>query len=104
VVAGEKLQGDQRRATARRALVVEAAVEELGLLTEAELTDGPVGDRPHPVVGVACIRLDVVLPLPAQVGQLALLALLCEGVCLSGCLLERQDAESPFRERGAGPM
>ena len=31
-------------------------------------------------------------------------ALLREGLCLRGCLLERQDAESPFSDRGGGPM
>jgi len=100
-LAREQLERDQRRAAARRALVVEAAPEELDLLTEAKLADGPIGDRALAVVGAPGRTLDLVLPLPAQVGQLSLVALTREDVCSGSCLLERQ--ESPFRERGAGP-
>jgi hypothetical protein len=100
----EQLERDQRRAAAGRALVVEAARQQLDLLAEAELADGPVGDRAFSVVGASRGSLDLVVPLAAQVGELPLVALRREGVCAGGCLLEgRQDAWSPFSERGAGP-
>ena len=79
-LAREQLERDQRRTAAGRALVVEAAPEQLDLLAEAELTDGPVGDRALAVVGTASGALDLVVPLPAQVGELAFVALLGEGV------------------------
>ncbi len=102
-VAREPLEGDQRRATARRALVVEPAAQQLDLLAEPELADGAKGRRPFAVVGAARAAFDLVLPLPAQVGELALLALLGEGLGPSRCLLEGQLAEPPFSDRGAGP-
>jgi hypothetical protein len=102
-LAREQLERDQRRAAAGRALVVEAAPEQLDLLTEAKLADGPVGDGALAVVGAPGRSLDLVLPLPPQVGELAFVALLGQGISLRRCLLERQDAWSPFNERGAGP-
>jgi hypothetical protein len=100
-VARQQFERDQRRATAGRALVVEAAPEQLDLLAKAKLADGPVGDRPLAVVEAAGRALDLVVPLPAQVGELTFAALLGEGVGPGSCLLEGQ--LSPFRERGAGP-
>ena len=100
-VAREELERDQRRAAARRALVVEPAREQLDLLAEAELADRAVGDRPLAVVGAPGRPLDLVLPFAPEVGELALVALLREGVGLGGCLGEGQ--ASPFSERGAGP-
>ncbi len=102
-LAREQLERDQRGASAGRALVVEATPEQLDLLTEAKLADRPVGDRALAVVGAASGALDLVVPLPAQVGELAFVSRLGEGVSLGRCLLERQDAWSPFNERGAGP-
>ena len=101
-VTGEQLERDQRRAATGRTLVVETAGEELDLLTEAELPDRAIGGRALAVVLAAGGALDLVVPLPAQVGQFALVALGREGICLRGCLLEGQ-ARSPFNERGAGP-
>ena len=103
LVAREQLERDQGRAAAGRALVVEAAPEQLDLLTEAKLADRPVGDRALAVVGAPGRALDLVVPLPAQVGELALVARLRKGISLRGCFLEIQDAWSPFSERGAGP-
>ncbi len=103
-VAGEKLERDQSRAAAGRALVVEPATEELDLLAKAKLPDGPVGDRPLAVVGAARGTLDLVLPLPAQIGQLALGTFLGERVRLGSCVGERaQEAEPPLSDRGGGP-
>jgi hypothetical protein len=102
-VPRQPLEGDQRRAPAGRALVVEAAPEELELPPEAELPDRAEGDGPLAVVRAAGSRLDLVLPLPPQVRELPLLALLGEGLGLSGCLLEGQVAWPPLSDRGAGP-
>ncbi len=102
-VAREQLQRDQGGAAAGRALVVEAALEQLDLLAKAELADRPIGDRPLAVIGAPGGALELVLPLPAQVGELLLLALLGESVGLGGCFREGQEAWSPFSERGAGP-
>ena len=99
-VAREQLERDQRRAAAGRRLVVETAAEQLDLLAEPELSDGPVGDRPLAVVGDARGAFDLVLPLAPQIGELALLALLGECVGLRRRLGERQASSS---ERGAGP-
>jgi hypothetical protein len=101
-VPREQLEGDQRGAAAGRALVVEPAREQLDLLPEAELADRPVGDRALAVVAVAGLRLDLVLPLPAQVCQCPLVARLRERVRLGRCLGERQDGAA-VSERGAGP-
>jgi hypothetical protein len=101
-VAREQLEGDQRRAPAGRALVVEPAGEQLDLLAEAELADRAVGDCPLAVVRAAGLRLDLVLPLPPQVGQRPLVTRLRERVGLGSCLRERQDG-APVSERGAGP-
>jgi hypothetical protein len=82
MVAGEKLEREQRRPTAGRALVLEAPAEELGFLPEAELPDRAIGDRPFPVVGRAGGALDLVLPLGPQPGELLLAPLLGQGVRL----------------------
>ena len=84
MVAREELERDQRRAAAGRALVVEPAAQELGLLTEPELPDRAVGDGALAVVGGAGRGLELVLPLRAQAGELALRALLRERGRLSG--------------------
>ena len=84
MVARKQLEGDQRRATAGRALVLEPAPQELGLLPEAELPDRAVGDRTLAVVGRADRRLELVLPARTQVGQLTLGALARELVRLGG--------------------
>jgi hypothetical protein len=102
-VPREQLERDQRRAAAGRALVIEAPAQQLDLLAETELTDRPIGDRALAVVGAARGPFNLVLPLAAQIGELALVALFGEGGCAGGCLLEGQDAWSPFSERGAGP-
>src|SRR4051794_35755979 len=99
--AGQALERDQRRAANGRALVLEAASQELDLLAEPELDDRPVGHRAHPVVAIACRRLDLVAPLEAQVGKLllepALRVLVGEGCCL------RELHQWAARVRGPGP-
>jgi hypothetical protein len=101
-VPRQQLQGDQRRAAAGRTLVVEPACEQLDLLAEAELADRPVGDGALAVVGAASAALDLVLPLPTEIGQPPLVSRLGERVCLGGCLGEGQDVAA-VSERGAGP-
>jgi hypothetical protein len=88
VVAGEQLEREERRATASRAHVLEPAAQQLGLLPEAELADRPVGDRAHAEVLGAGVRLDVLVPLRPQLGELALGPRLGERVGLGGCLGE----------------
>jgi hypothetical protein len=78
VVAREQLEREERRAAARGALVLEAAPQELGLLPVAELPDRPVRDGALAVVGGPRLALDLVLPLRAQLCELALRALLRE--------------------------
>jgi hypothetical protein len=89
-IAREQLQRDERRAAARRALVVEPAPQQFDLLLEAELPDRTVGDRPLPEVAAAREPLDLVCPLRAQLGELLLGAALGERLCLRRCLLEVQ--------------
>ena len=62
-VAGEQLERDQRRAAAGRALVLEAAPQQLDLLAETELADRAVRDRPLAVVRRRAGAFDLVLPL-----------------------------------------
>ena len=63
VVTREQLEREQRRAAAGRALVLEAAPQQLDLLAEAELRDRAVGDRPLAVVLRARRRLELLVPL-----------------------------------------
>jgi len=84
MLTGEELERDQRRAAAGRALVVEAAPQELRLLTEPELADCAIRNRALLVVGRPGQALDLVLPLRSQLGELALRALFCERSCLGG--------------------
>jgi len=51
MVSREKLERDQRRASARGALVVQTAPEELRFLAEPELPDRAVGDGALAVIG-----------------------------------------------------
>jgi hypothetical protein len=73
MVSGEKLERDERRAAAGRALVLDAAAQELGLLPVAELPDRPIGDCALAVVGGPGETLDFVLPLRSEPGELLLL-------------------------------
>jgi hypothetical protein len=82
MVTREKLEREQRRPTASRALVFETPAEELGLLPEAELADRAISDRPLPVIGRAGGALDLVLPLRAEPGKLLFAPLLGEGLRL----------------------
>ena len=78
MVARKQLERDQRRSPAGRALVVDSAAEQLRLLAKAELSDRPVGDGALSVVVRTGRGLELVCPLRAQPGQLALGALLRE--------------------------
>jgi hypothetical protein len=78
MVPREALERNQRRTAAGRALVVEAAPQELRFLTEPELADRAVRDGALPVVRRAGLALDFVLPLRPQLGELALRALFRE--------------------------
>src|SRR5262249_20679436 len=89
VVAREQLERQQRRAAARGALVLEAAAQQLELRAEAELADRAVGDGALAVVLRARGEVELLAPLRAQVGELALGALLREAVRLDGRVRER---------------
>jgi hypothetical protein len=78
MVAREQLERDQSRSPAGRALVLEPAAKQLRLLAEAELPDRAVRDGALPVVVRAGRSLELVGPLRAEPGQLALGALLRE--------------------------
>ena len=84
MVAREQLERDQRRATTGRALVLETAAKQLGLLPEAELADRPIRDGTFAVVVRAGRGLQLVRPLRSQPRQLALGALLRERGSLRG--------------------
>ena len=94
--AREALERDQRRPAHGRALVLEAASEQLELLAEAELCDRAVRERADAVVGVAGGVLDLVAPLAAEVCELALEALRRVLVRERGGLRE---VHQPRRER-----
>jgi len=79
MVAGEKLERDERRAAAGRALVLEAPAEQLGLLAVAELTDRAIGDRPLAVVGRPSEAFDLVLPTRSEPGELLFLPAFGQG-------------------------
>ena len=78
MVAREQLQRDQRRSAAGRALVLDPSAKQLGLLPEAKLPDRPVGDGSLLVVVRASCGFELVSPLRAQAGKLALGSLLGE--------------------------
>ena len=80
VVAREPLEREQRRAAHRGAVVLEPAPQELLLRAEPELADRAVGDRALAKVRSARRRLELVVPLRAQLRQLTLLPLLGERV------------------------
>jgi hypothetical protein len=100
MLARQELERDERRPAAGGALVLEAAAEQLELLPEPELADGSVGERADAVVGVSRVRLDLVVPLRAELRELALRPALRERVGLRGGLGEGQ---AGWSERGAGP-
>jgi hypothetical protein len=84
MVSGEQLEGEQRRTAAGRALVLDAAPQELRLLAKPELPDRAVRDRSLAVVGRASRSLDLVLPASPQLRKLSLGALTRELVRLGG--------------------
>jgi len=78
MVAGEKLERDERGAAARGALVLEPTPQELRLLPVPELADRSVRDGALAVVRRTDGSLEFVLPLRPQLCELALRALFCE--------------------------
>jgi hypothetical protein len=72
MVAREELQREERRAAARRALVLEPAPQQLELLPVAELPDRAVRERALAEVLATCRALDLVLPFRPVRGELAL--------------------------------
>ena len=68
----EELEREERRAARRRALVLQAAAEQLRLLVEAKLSDGAIRERPLAVVAAPGRGLELVVDRTAQVGEGAL--------------------------------
>ena len=100
MVAREQLERDQRRAAAGGALVVQPAAQQLQLLAELKLSDRAVRHRALAVVGAPGRRLELLVPLRAQLRELSLGAALGELLRVRRCLLERQTDAS---DRWAGP-
>src|SRR5438552_3476592 len=103
MVAGEQLERDQRRAAAGGTLVLEPAAQELELLPVAELPDPAVGRSARAVVAVAGRRLDLVVPLLAELCELALGAGGGQLVRLRRSLREIQRRTPTGNERRSGP-
>ena len=104
MVAGEKLEREERRAAAGRAVVLEAAPEELGLLREAELADRAVGERALAEVVVADRRLELLVDVAAQVGERALVRLGVRGGGFArGSTRDRRAAPTSEAGRLPGP-
>jgi hypothetical protein len=74
VVPREELEREERRPAARRALVLEAAPEQLELLAVAKLADRAVRQRAFAEIGAAGRALDLVLPLRPMRCELSLVA------------------------------
>ena len=89
VVAREQLEGEQRRTPNRRALVVEAAPQELDLRAEPELADRAVRDGALAKIGRPRGALELFVPLRAQLREAALVAFGRERVGLNGGVGER---------------
>ena len=89
MVARELLEREQRRAAHGRAVVLEPAAQQLLLRAEPELADRAVRDRALAEVRRARRGFELVVPLRAQLRQLALVALLRERVGLSRSFGER---------------
>src|SRR5262249_4639463 len=100
-VARQKLERDQRRPATGRALVLDAAPEQLELLTKAELADRAVRDGPLLVARAAGRGLDLLVPLRPKLGKLSLGPALRQLVRLGGGFGEGQLTAA--RLRGAGP-
>jgi hypothetical protein len=90
MVSREPLEREERGAADGRALVAEAAPEQLSLRAEAEAADRLVGDSAVAEVGGTRGRLELVVPLRPQRGERPLVARLGERVGLRRCLGERQ--------------
>jgi hypothetical protein len=84
MLARQKLERDQRRPPAGRALVLEAPAKQLGLLPEAELPDRPVRNSAFLVVVRTGRGLEFVGPLCPEPSELTFGALLGERGSLRG--------------------
>ncbi len=101
MIARQLLERQERRTANGRALVFEAASQQLFLRAEPELADRPVCDHALTEVGGAGGGLELVVPLGPQLRQLALLPLPRESVGLRRGLSERQSSSIV---RAPGPM
>src|SRR6476659_1937382 len=101
MLARKQLEREQRRASTGGTAVLEAAPQELLLLPEAELADRAESGGPLAVVLGPGRGLELVGPGGAELGEVALVPALREGVCLDRGLGE---AQADASDRSAGPM
>lgn len=102
MVARESLERDQRRAARGRALVLEAAPDELELLAEAELRDRPVGLRADAVVDAPDRVLELLAPLGPERRESTLVPRLGKRVGLgSGFLQGQRGSLTGYSRRGS---
>ena len=94
MVAREQLEREQSRPSTCRAVVVEPPAQELLLRAPAELADRAIRDRAGAEIARPRRRLDLVAPLLAQVGQLALASGLRQLVRLNRRFCKRHSRES----------
>ena len=102
-VPREQLERDERRAAARRTLILKSASEQLELLAEPELPDRSIRDRALAIVAAASCTFELVRPFQPKIRELAFRPPVGELLGLRSCFLQRQEATSPFSDRGAGP-
>src|SRR4051812_14568223 len=93
MVARQELDREQCGTTRGRAFVVEPAAQQLFLRAPAELTDRAERERALAEVGAARRRFQLIVPLAAQVRELALGARLCELVGLGCSFCQRHARE-----------
>src|SRR5438067_2507204 len=99
MVAREELDREQRRAAARRTLVVEPAPQQLLLGAPTELTDRAKRHRALAEVRAPRSGLELVAPRGAQVREIALGAFLRELIGLCRSLLQRHARHFTYTRR-----
>src|SRR6478672_4929794 len=84
----EQLEREERRTARRRTAVVKATAQQLFLCTPAEHADRTEGESPLAEVAAPCLRLQLVVPLRPQSGEILRGPALGELVSLRSCFRE----------------